>query len=279
MNVSNPVRKINFPTALNHCTQRLGSQVMNGKERYDWSGMGPGSSFHTEVLTKCYILPNPKKIRIPVHTLQCPVHQEFQTRFISQHYSKNLFASGSSGMAYLSGMCSQQASCTIAEARSLGSTALIGTRLHRYSYCIDYTTSQLQVSQGPGSTDIVIVQITPHHSYRSPTGQAAKYLYIYIYITSYHSYRSNRERATQIYLYVYYSRKQLKKIWVSHGPGCTYIFKLLYITATGLIGTSLHRKFDKLLHITAAGLMQSRLLKCIYCPGGRQPRLLLMLSM
>jgi len=32
---------------------------------------------------------------------------------------------GSSGMAYLSGMCSSQASCTIAEARSLGSTALI----------------------------------------------------------------------------------------------------------------------------------------------------------
>jgi len=32
---------------------------------------------------------------------------------------------GSSGMAYLSGMCSSQASCTISEARSLGSGALI----------------------------------------------------------------------------------------------------------------------------------------------------------
>ena len=32
---------------------------------------------------------------------------------------------GSSGMAFLSGMCSSQASCTIAEARSLGSAALI----------------------------------------------------------------------------------------------------------------------------------------------------------
>ena len=36
------------------------------------------------------------------------------------------FISGSSGMAYLSGMCSSMASCTVAEARSLGSTALIG---------------------------------------------------------------------------------------------------------------------------------------------------------
>ena len=31
----------------------------------------------------------------------------------------------SSGMAYLSGMCSRQASCTIAEGRSLGNAALI----------------------------------------------------------------------------------------------------------------------------------------------------------
>ena len=36
-----------------------------------------------------------------------------------------IYVSGSSGMAYLSGMCSTEASCTIAEARSLGSTALI----------------------------------------------------------------------------------------------------------------------------------------------------------
>ena len=40
-------------------------------------------------------------------------------------YTTPDYDKGSSGMAYLSGMCSRQASCTISEARSLGSTALI----------------------------------------------------------------------------------------------------------------------------------------------------------
>jgi len=40
-------------------------------------------------------------------------------------YTTPGYDKGSSGMAYLSGMCSRQASCTISEARSLGSTALI----------------------------------------------------------------------------------------------------------------------------------------------------------
>ena len=40
-------------------------------------------------------------------------------------YTMPDFDKGSSGMAYLSGMCSSSASCTISEARSLGSTALI----------------------------------------------------------------------------------------------------------------------------------------------------------
>ena len=34
-------------------------------------------------------------------------------------------------MAYLSGMCSAEYSCTIAEARSLGSTSLIGQQNYR----------------------------------------------------------------------------------------------------------------------------------------------------
>lgn len=38
---------------------------------------------------------------------------------------------GSSGMAYLSGMCSEEYSCTIAEARSLGSTSLIGQQNYK----------------------------------------------------------------------------------------------------------------------------------------------------
>ena len=40
-------------------------------------------------------------------------------------YTTPDYDKGSSGMAYLSGMCSRQGSCTISEARSLGSTALI----------------------------------------------------------------------------------------------------------------------------------------------------------
>ena len=36
-----------------------------------------------------------------------------------------VFFVDSSGMAYMSGMCSEEASCTISEARSLGATALI----------------------------------------------------------------------------------------------------------------------------------------------------------
>lgn len=40
-------------------------------------------------------------------------------------YSYPSMDKGSSGMAFLSGMCSKTASCTLAEARSLGSTALI----------------------------------------------------------------------------------------------------------------------------------------------------------
>ena len=40
-------------------------------------------------------------------------------------YTTPDYDKGSSGMAYLSGMCSRQASCIISEARSLGSTALI----------------------------------------------------------------------------------------------------------------------------------------------------------
>jgi len=40
-------------------------------------------------------------------------------------YTTPDYDKGSSGMAYLSGMCSMEASCTISEARSLGSTALI----------------------------------------------------------------------------------------------------------------------------------------------------------
>ena len=37
----------------------------------------------------------------------------------------SMYSSDSSGMAFLSGMCSEEASCTIAETRSLGATALI----------------------------------------------------------------------------------------------------------------------------------------------------------
>ena len=60
-------------------------------------------------------------------------------------YTTPDYDKGSSGMAYLSGMCSRQASCTISEARSLGSTALIVAHELAHNLGVDHD------GQGPNS--------------------------------------------------------------------------------------------------------------------------------
>jgi len=60
-------------------------------------------------------------------------------------YTTPDYDKGSSGMAYLSGMCSRQASCTISEARSLGSTALIVAHELAHNLGVDHD------GEGPNS--------------------------------------------------------------------------------------------------------------------------------
>jgi len=60
-------------------------------------------------------------------------------------YTTPDYDKGSSGMAYLSGMCSREASCTISEARSLGSTALIVAHELAHNLGVDHD------GQGPNS--------------------------------------------------------------------------------------------------------------------------------
>ena len=53
-------------------------------------------------------------------------------------YTTPNYDTGSSGMAYLSGMCSTQASCIISEARSLSSTAIIVAHGLAHNLVVDH---------------------------------------------------------------------------------------------------------------------------------------------
>ena len=60
-------------------------------------------------------------------------------------YTTPDYDKGSSGMAYLSGMCSREASCTISEGRSLGSSALIVAHELAHNLGVDHD------GEGPNS--------------------------------------------------------------------------------------------------------------------------------